>query len=302
MTLEDFMITSYVVVEHYLSSVTEGKKLRRCGESPALSDAELITMEIVGEYLGFGSDKKIWSYFKTHWHDWFPGLGCRTSFTRQSANLIHVKHLIQESLSHELSESQDLFLFDGFPIPVCHIKRYQRSRSRLKSEGSVGYCAAKDEKYFGFKGHLLITQHGATRAFTMAAANIDEREALPEITQGVTGMVLADKGLISRPLKEALWQKDVDLQTPLRSNMQDDRPKPLVKAMMNIRRKVETVIGQLTDRFHIQSVKAKDLWHLCAKIGRKVLAHSFCFLMNQSMNPDRPLALELLLSTEPIYV
>ncbi len=66
--------------------------------------------------------------------------------------------------------------------------------------------------------------------------------------------------------------------------------------MMNIRRKVETVIAQLVDRFHIQAIKAKDLWHLSPKVGRKILSHTVCFMFNKIANPGRPLALELLLS------
>ena len=93
-------------------------------------------------------------------------------------------------------------------------------------------------------------------AYELAAANIDERDILPEITQNRKGMILADKGLIRPELKDYLASQNLDLQTPLRKNMQDARPKETVSLMMNIRRKIETVIGQLVERFHIQSIKA----------------------------------------------
>ena len=41
--------------------------------------------------------------------------------------------------------------------------------------------------------------------------------------------------------------------------MQDSRSKETASLMMNIRRKIETVIEQLVERFHIQSIKAKDM-------------------------------------------
>jgi len=78
--------------------------------------------------------------------------------------------------------------------------------------------------------------------------------------------------------------------------MKDLCPKAFISQIMNVRRKVETVIGQLVDRFKIQSIKAKDSWHLMAKIARKVLAHSFCFFLNLSFNPNSPLQIENLLS------
>ena len=100
-------------------------------------------MLVIGEYLGLANDKKIWGYYSQHWKEWFPGLGCRTSFTRQSANLLGVYSKMQQALSERLCDHADLYLFDGFPIPVCHIKRYKRS-SPFREIGSVGYCAAKD--------------------------------------------------------------------------------------------------------------------------------------------------------------
>ncbi|ENU26820.1 hypothetical protein F992_02370 [Acinetobacter modestus] len=45
--------------------------------------------------------------------------------------------------------------------------------------------------------------------------------------------------------------------------------------------KIETVIGQLTDHFHIQKVKVKDLWHLTYRITRKILSRTICIVLNK---------------------
>lgn len=232
MTLEDFIIQTYCFVDDFLKRFFP-YPLRKRGEKPSLSDSEVLTMEIVGEYLGHGSDKAIWSYFKEHWSHFFPKIGCRTSFSRQSANLNEVKKELCQFVSNFLSADQDLYLSDGFPIPICHIKRYKRSKTELRCHGSTGYCAAKDEHYFGFKGHLLVTQQGAPVAYELAAANVDERDILPEIARHRTGMILADKGLIRPELKEYLARQNLDLQTPLRKNMQDSRPKETVSLLRN---------------------------------------------------------------------
>lgn len=292
MPIEDFIITTYIFVDKYFKEISKNLTLRSRGEQAALSDPEVITMEIVGEYMGLGSDKQIWSYFKQHWFAYFPKLGCRTSFTRQGANLMTVKQLLQQRISNELTQDKDLFLFDGFPIPICHIKRYKRSKTYLSTYAGVGYCAAKDEKYFGFKGHILITQEGVTKAMDIAAANIDERDVLPELTESIQGDIIADKGLIRPELNKELAMRGINLHTPLRINMHDARPKESVSQMMDIRRLVETTIGQLATRFKIQTIRAKDLWHLSVKVGRKILAHTICFAINKTVNMDNPLQLE----------
>lgn len=94
-------------------------------------------------------------------------------------------------------------------------------------------------------------------AFDIAPANVHERDILPEITTAIRGTLLADKGLIRPELKVFLSYKQINLQTPLRRNMHDSRPKETVSLMMSIRRRIETVIGQLVERFHIQSIRAK---------------------------------------------
>ncbi len=59
-------------------------------------------------------------------------------------------------------------------------KRHQN----FSSYATFGYCASKKETYYGFKGHLLITRSDMIKAFTFTAANVDERQVLPELLEG----------------------------------------------------------------------------------------------------------------------
>ena len=283
MPLEDFIIKTYILVDDFLKAFPG---LRKRGPSPQLTDAEVITMEIVGEFLGRGSDKEIYDYFRTHWLLWFPGIGCRTAFTRQSANLWNIKMQFQTEMARRISPDNDLFLFDGLPLPTCNPKRVNR-RNPFYGIGGFGYCAAKDKKYFGFKGHVVVNQHGLILNLTSSPANIDERDVLPELVTRYKGMLIADKGLIRPALTELLASQSINLQTPLRKNMNDPRPKTAVCRMMNVRRIVETTFSQLTDRFNIQMIKAKDLWHLTAKVSRKILTHTIALFFAQSLKFDK---------------
>jgi hypothetical protein len=68
--------------------------------------------------------------------------------------------------------------------------------------------------------------------------------------------------------------------------MQDLRSKAFVSQLMSSRRLVETIIGQLTERFHIEKVRARDAWHLANRFIRKLLAHTMgCFLGKLTGNP-----------------
>ncbi|SNT70682.1 IS982 family transposase [Psychrobacter sp. LV10R520-6] len=291
MPIEEFIINIYLMVEHYYKTIVT-EPLRTGGYSPKLSDPEIICMEVVGEFLNMDQDKQIWQYFKQHWQAWFPAIGSYPNFAKHCANLWQVKQRIHDKVS-DIEGRDNIHLIDGFPIPVCHYGRAYRHKN-YQDHAAFSYCAAKQEKYYGFEGHLLINLSGMIKGFTIAPANVDERDVAPDITDNIHGLLGADKGYISPKLNDYYHSQGIDLQTPLRRNMKDDRPKPLLRRLMKVRRTVETVIGQLSERFNMQKVRAKDLWHLSHRFIRKILSHNLCFVLNKQLgNP--PLQFELLI-------
>ena len=96
-------------------------------------------------------------------------------------------------------------------------------------------------------------------------------------------------------LKQELADQEIDLQTPVRSNMADDRPQPFVRSLMKVRRLVETVIGQLTEQFHIEKIRARDIWHLTNRFVRKLLSHTMGVFLNRQLGRE-PLQFEGLLT------
>lgn len=293
MSMEDFIISVYCLVDGMLKSVVQ-HKLRQRGFEPSLSDSEVITMEIIAEYSGIDTDKGTWEYFSNHWYSWFPKLGSRANFAKHAANLWVLKQKIQKELAEQLGAFSDLLhLSDGFPMPICHFKRAHFSPT-FRGEAAFGYCASKGETYYGFKGNMLINSEGTITDITITPANIDERESLWEITKEISGTVIADKGLIGINYRDELRRfTGIDLQTAVRSNMKEERSEKFIKWLVSTRRLVETVIGQLTERFHIEKVRARKVWSLTNRIARKILAHTICVYINKQIgNP--PLQFELL--------
>ncbi|MGA8163715.1 MAG: IS982 family transposase, partial [Waddliaceae bacterium] len=61
------------------------------------------------------------------------------------------------------------------------------------------------------------------------------------------------------------------------------------------RRLIETVIGQLSERFHIEKVRARNLWHQASRFWRKLLAHTVCIKQNMELG-NEPLQFEGLIT------
>lgn len=287
MDRETFIIHIFCLVEDFFAALTRGKTLRKRGPKPAISDAEVIAIQVAGEFFGEDGDKDIWEYFKLNWSEFFPGLGDRTTFVKQAGNLWYWLQRLHKVIAGELGGNSDIqHTTDGFPVPVCKFTRAYSSKI-FKGTAAYGYCAAKDEKYYGFKGHIVINSIGVISHFTFAAANVDERDVLPENIDNIYGLMLGDKGLIRPELSNELKEAGIKLEHPVRRNMKETRSRKYLKKLNDTRRLVETVIGQLSDRFNIEKVRARNTYRLNLRLMRKILAHTIGIFLNRKL--DRPL-------------
>lgn len=53
-----------------LQTLRAGKRLRERGRAPRLADSEVLTMEVVAEYLGLEQGNALFTYFHRHLHTW----------------------------------------------------------------------------------------------------------------------------------------------------------------------------------------------------------------------------------------
>ncbi len=78
--------------------------------------------------------------------------------------------------------------------------------------------------------------------------------------------------------------------------MIDNRPASFIQQLLSVRRLVETVIGQVTEHFNIEKVRARDLWQLTNRFVRKLLAHTMAVFFNHGLH-RQPLQFEGLVQT-----
>ena len=79
-----FIITVYCTIDEWLRGQPP---CRQRGFAPALSDGEVLTIEVVGEFLGIDTDTGLYRSFCRHYAAWFPALPRRdrSTFARQAA-------------------------------------------------------------------------------------------------------------------------------------------------------------------------------------------------------------------------
>jgi hypothetical protein len=91
-------------------------------------------------------------------------------------------------------------------------------------------------------------------SFTLTLANGSERDALWEMIGTFRGLLIGDKGYRSASLKQELKCVSIELETALRANIENSRDPAGMKLLQRERRLIETVMGQLSERFHIEKI------------------------------------------------
>lgn len=292
MDRDDFIITVYCLVCEHYQVIKDTYRLRRGGFAPALSDEEVISIEICGEYFKLATDQDMYDYFRSHYQHFFPNLTDRTLFVRQAANLWLVKAAIQQRLTIVSGQASDpIQMIDTLPLPVCVYTRSYRDRC-FKPEADYGYCAAKDLHYYGFKLGLRIARSGMITHFPLLPARPHDIQLLDDLVQDFAGLVLADKGFIDAFRQNLLADRHaIILITPPRKGMTTPHSSQFLKACARMRKCIETVGSHLTERFAIARIRVRDLWHYQHRLIRKILAHTVAVFLNLQLGRD-PLDLD----------
>lgn len=284
MHLNDFIVNVFCETDDFMKQFFPKRALRRRGPMPQMTDSEVLTMEIVGEMLGFDTDKDIFGFFRDFYHPYFPTLTSRVSFVRHAANLWKVK---QSLFAYMAGRFRDVVtVIDSFPIPVC---RFARARFSKLFKGMAAYGKELgDQTFYGFRLHVKINSLGMIQAFDLAPANVHDIRMLAELTEGDSGILLGDRAYLSQPLHgQLLEEQGLELSVPTKYS----EPTPLTPDQLGkrkrLRRSIETVGSQLAHDLHIKKIWARDVWHLANRICRKILAHTFgvLFCLREKLSP-----------------
>ena len=292
MDLSTFIVAVFCLIDDRLNNLG---RLRERGPAPTLCDSEVLTIEIVGEFLGIDKDTELFAYFRRHYAHYFPNLRCvhRTTFARQAANLWKVKEILWQEFLADTPHDPAFAICDSMPLPAYLFARAYRCR-RFRGEAAFGKDTLLKQTFYGFRVHVRVCWPGLISRISVAPANVHELSVLPELTEFASGIVVGDRNYHSPRTAEELAMMGVELLAPYSSKKRDPAPKRSA-LLSRFRYRIDTVFSQLTGRYSIKRVWARDLWHLAGRLLRKVLSHTVACLFNHQIgNP--PLQLSKLLT------
>jgi hypothetical protein len=293
--LDNLIITFFCAIDDSMKEITSTQKIRQRGPEPVMSDSEVMTIETVGEMLGIDQDKELFYFFQYYYSHFFPSLKriSRVTFVRQAANLWKIKERIWQHLLKLIEHDPSLRIVDSLPVPVCLFARATRCQ-RFAGKASFGKDRLICQTFYGFRLHVCISQNGLITRFVLAPANEQDIKVVPELVTNWFGFEIGDRNYWSPILREELAKEGVWLIAPYKRKSKD--PNPEWSHFINqVRHLIETIFSQLTGRFNVKKVWARDIWHLLSRLYRKVLSHTLAFMLNLKLgNP--PLQFENLVT------
>jgi hypothetical protein len=152
----------------------------------------------------------------------------------------------------ELFCKGELFILYSMPVPVCRPVRAKRC-GKARGREYCGYCAAKDEKFFGWRLHLIVTPTCVPVNFTLLPASFHDLTPVHELSYLLPPWcrVLGDKAYNATADEATIWEEVRVRFVPIRKCNREPNIYEERLALRQHRKTIETINSQL-NRMGIQ--------------------------------------------------
>lgn len=161
---------------------------------------------------------------------------------------------------------------DSTSLRVCHNRR-------IHSHKVFAGCARRGKTsvdwFFGFKLHLVINDRGELLSLRLTPGNTDDRRPVPGLVKGLFGKLFGDRGYVSQPLFETLYDERVQLVTRLRKRMKGRFISMFDKIMLRKRAVIESVVDQLKNVSQIEHSRHRSVANCFVNLVGGLVAYTW---------------------------
>jgi transposase len=248
--------------------LTSGERRRQ--RAGRLTLSEILTILIVFHQSQYRTFKAFYLlYLSQHARGEFPGL---VSYTRFVALIPQAFMPLCVYLQSRYGENTGISFMDSTTWVVCHNRRIH-SHKVFKSlakrgKNSMGW-------FYGFKLHLVVNDRGELLAFRLTPGDVDDRRPVPDLTQGLTGKLIADRGYISQRLFDELWERGLHLITRIRKNMHNKLMPLMDKLLLRKRAIIESINDQLKNIQQIEHTRHRSVVNALVNVLAALVAYTY---------------------------
>ncbi len=267
-----------IVEELYEKFVPKNVRTRKNKEKAKMTDAEIISIQLLIECLG-KTQKSGYLYLKSNYSN-LANYVERSRFNRLVSSLFTVIKVIRKNMKR--NENCEYKIVDSFPLVVNKFGRAYFGK-RLREYSSYGYCASKKEKYYGMKVHAVTDLNGNPIDYLLTKANVDDREALYELSEMMDiDILFGDKGYAGSINEDLKVEKGIRLYALKRGNSKNPLPKPFRNTISKLRRRIESTFNQMIEHFNIERVRTNSMLGLSTMLEIKFLCFNILAYIGDS--------------------
>ncbi len=175
------------------------------------------------------------------------------------------------SLQTRYGACTGISFIDSTSLEVCDPKRINLHRvfatDAKRGKTSMGW-------FFGFKLHLAVNDQGDLLACCLTPGNVDDRKPVPSMVKTVRGKLFGDRGYISAPLTQLLFEQGLHLITRLRKNMKNHLMHLSDKLLLRKRASIESIIDQLKNISQIEHSRHRSPTNFVVHLISGLIAYS----------------------------
>ena len=184
-----------------------------------------------------------------YWRAEFPHLVSYSRFVQLQKEVLTV---LTFYLSTHLGTCSGISFVDSTRLRVCDNRRI--SSHRVFAD--VAECSKTSMGWFyGFKLHLVINHTGDLLDVALTPGNIDDRKPLRKFADRLHGSLYADRGYISKDLREELRAQGVNLVYKVRKNMKRLDLSVSDEVLLKKRMLIESVIRELKTQMQLEHTR-----------------------------------------------
>jgi len=239
------------------------KRIRQSG----LCESEVMTIVIHFHQSHYRNFKAYYTeHVMRHLRDEFPGLVSYPRFVELTPRvLIPLATYLQGCLG----KCSGISFIDATSLAVCDNHRISRHRVfqgwAARGKTSMGW-------FYGFKLHVVANDRGELLAVYLTPGNSDDRQPVPHLTQHLFGKLFADKGYLSQPLFNRLFEHGLQLITALRKNMKNRLTLLQDKLWLRQRAIIETIHDQLKNISQIEHSRHRSPFNFLVNLLAGLIA------------------------------
>lgn len=168
-------------------------------------------------------------------------------------------------------EATGIACLDATSRVVCHTGRLHSHKVfntvARRGQPSRGWC-------YGFKLPLGVNEGGELLAFRITAANVDDRQPVPELTHGLTGKLVGERGYISQPLFNLLWERGLHLSTKIRQNMHNPLMPLADQLLLRTRALIDTIHDPLKNIQPVEHTRHRSVANAMVNVLAALVAYT----------------------------